>query len=107
MCRQTSVGDEVTGVISKLFHCTDNTSVSLESMQKQDSRSNNCGVFAIAAATAIVNSYNPSLLHFKEKEMWKHHCDHFENGIITTFHVTNMMHDSWSDVDVATYVATW
>ena len=71
--------------LHKLFHCTDNTHVSLESMQKQDSRSNNCGVFAIAAATAIANSYNPSLLHFKEKEMRKHLCDCFENGIITTF----------------------
>ena len=65
----TSVSDEVTGVIS-LFHCTDNTHVSLESMQKQDSRSNNCGVFAIAAANAIANSYNPSLKRRKCKSMW-------------------------------------
>ena len=61
------------------------THVSLTPMQKQDAASNNCGIFAIAAATAIANSCNPSLLHFKEKEMRKHLYDCFENGTITLF----------------------
>ena len=78
----TSVDDEVRETISKLFYCTDDTHVPLAPMQKQDAASNNCGVLAIAIATAIIN---PSLLHFKEKEMRKHLCDCFENGTISLF----------------------
>ena len=65
---------------SGLLHCADSTHVSLTLTQKQDSRSNYCGVFTIVATIANANSYNPLLLHFKEKEMQKHHCDCFENG---------------------------
>ena len=53
--------DEVRETISKLFYCTDDTHVSLAPMHKQDAASNNCGVFAIAAATAIASSCNPLL----------------------------------------------
>ena len=55
-----SVSDEVKETIYKLFHCTYVTSP----MQIQESASNNCGVFAIAAAIAIAISCNTSLLHF-------------------------------------------
>ena len=80
-----SVSDKVRETICKLFHCTNNTHISLASMQKQEPASNNCGIFTIVAATAIANSCNPSLLHFIEKEMRKHLFDCFENNIITTF----------------------
>lgn len=81
-----SVSNKVRETICRLFHCTNNTYISLASMQKQELASNNCGVFVIAAATAIAISCNiPSLLHFKEKEIRKHLYDCFENGIISNF----------------------
>ena len=49
----SAVDNEVRETIYKLFYCTNNTYISLAPMQKQDSASNNCGVFAIAAARLL------------------------------------------------------
>ena len=63
------VSEGVKEIILSLFSHGDNTSLSLAPMQKQEPGSNNCGIFAVAIATAIAFSFNPSELHFKQNEI--------------------------------------
>lgn len=59
-------------------------------MQKQQSHSNNCGLFAIAIATAILFKSNLEKLSFKEEEMREHLVCCFERAAITLFPATSM-----------------
>ena len=61
----TCISEEVKGIILSLFYYDDSTSLSLAPMQKQEPGSNNCGIFAVAAATANVFSCNPSELQLR------------------------------------------
>ena len=53
-------------------------------IQKQQPNSNNCGLFAIAIATAILFKTNPEQ-SYKEPEMRQHPLQCFEKGAITWF----------------------
>ena len=51
-------------------------------MQKQQSHSNNCGLFAIAVTTAILFKDDLEKLVFKEQEMRQHLLQCFEKATI-------------------------
>ena len=46
---------------------------------------NDCGAFAIAAATAIAFGINPSSAHFQQKKMQSHILACFEKQELTPF----------------------
>ena len=53
--------------------------------QKQSNNTADCGVFAIAFATAICNGQDPEKLLFKTSEMRKHLHDCLENKKMQQF----------------------
>ena len=59
-------------------------------MQKQQSHSNNCGLFAIVVATAILFKSSLEKLSFKEQEMREHLVQCFERAVITLFPTTSI-----------------
>ena len=62
------ISEEEQGIIVESLFCyDDSTSLSLAQMQKQEP--NNCGIFVVAVAAAIIFSCNPSELQFEESEM--------------------------------------
>lgn len=72
--------DVVKTVVLNLFGSS--VRVEMAKIQKQQPNSNNCGLFAIAMATAI--SFKTQSL-FKEPEMRQHLHQGFEEGAITLF----------------------
>jgi len=51
----------------------------------QSANSNNCGLFAVAVATAILSGQDPSSMMVKEEEMRPHLCECFEKQLLTMF----------------------
>ena len=44
-----------------------------------------CGVFAIATATALANSLDPGNIQFEQRKMWHHMIECFEKSHLETF----------------------
>ena len=77
--------NETEHVIANLFQCGPNkVTVKLAHSQKQ-SDSSDCGVYAIAFATAVVNGLNPSRLRFKQEVMRSHLVNYFIKKHISPF----------------------
>ena len=74
--------DVVKTVVLNLFGSS--VRVEMAKIQKQQPNSNNCGLFAIAIATAISFKTNPEQ-SYKEPEMRQHLLQCFEKGAITLF----------------------
>jgi len=85
-----SINEEVKEIVLSLFSYDDHASLSMAPMQKQELGSNNCGVFAVAAATAIAFSFDPLQVEFKETEMRRHLFQCFEDVFMTPFPCHNI-----------------
>ena len=73
--------DDTVGIIRNLFGC-DN--VKMVECQKQHG-SNDCGLFSIANATAIVNGIDPKKLKYIQSDMRTHLLQCFQQGMMTVF----------------------
>ena len=78
------MNDETVGVIKNLFEVTDKVKISVIKMQKQIG-SQDCGVFAIAVSTAILNGLDVSQITFCQTEMRKHLISCFTARSLTPF----------------------
>ena len=76
-----SLTNEMKYILTNIFEFSE---IGMVAMQKQK-ESNICGLYAIAAATAIAHGENPSDLQFKEDQMRIHLCKCFEDGFLSTF----------------------
>ena len=77
--------NETEHVIANLFQCGPNkVTVKVAYSQKQ-SGSSDCGVYAIAFATAVVNGLNPSRLKFKQEVMRSYLVNCFTKKHISPF----------------------
>ncbi len=65
--------------------------VKIMNVQRQIGGSN-CGLFAIAFATALVNGILPALLNFKQDVMRKHLFTCLEKGVLTPFPLGRKTH---------------
>ena len=72
-------------LIEKLFWC-DNLNLDIKMTQcRKQKGGKDCGVFAIAIATAIASGLNPSRQNFKQEAMRGHLIDCFNKEILTPF----------------------
>ena len=83
LCMMQQMHDIVKTVVKNLFGSS--VSIEMAKMQKQQSHSNNCGLFAIAIATAILFKDDPEKLVFKEQEMRQHLLQCFEKATMILF----------------------
>ena len=91
MCRNNEVlvydsvfnylDDDMVGIIRNLF-CSYN--IKMVECQKQHG-SNDCGLFSIANATAIVNGIDPKKLKYMQGDMRTHLLQCFQQGMMTVF----------------------
>ena len=79
-----SVDESTLDLIQKRFLFNSTVVVKVISAQKQ-SNSTNCGLFAIANATAILFNKNPETIHFHEKELKNHLCKCYEDNVLSPF----------------------
>ena len=74
-------------MIKNIFCSADSRPLRIElfNPHRQIANSNNCGLFAVTVATAIINGQDPCTLVFKEEEMRLHFCECFEKQSLTMF----------------------
>ena len=80
-----SLDDDTLGIVHNLFCCT---SVKMVACQKQQQGTNDCGLFSIANATALVNGIDPMKLCYIQGEMRMHLVQCFRQGMLTIFPCT-------------------
>lgn len=80
-----SLDDDTLGIVHNLFCCT---SVKMAACQKQEQGTNDCGLFSIANATALVNGIEPTKLRHIQGEMRMHLVQCFRQGMLTIFPCT-------------------
>lgn len=81
----STIDEETDEVIANLFH---SATVLMIETQKQEG-SNDCGLFAIAIATAIVHGADPTRLRFDQVAMRNHLVQCFKDGVMTLFPVSH------------------
>lgn len=80
----TSIDGDTKAVITNIFQVSDSPTVKYVKTQEQAGM-NDCGLFAIATATAIAFGSDPSSLTFNQGEMRQHLYQSFEEGLLTEF----------------------
>ena len=81
----STLDDETNEVIANLFH---SPTVLMIKTQKQEG-SKDCGLFAIAVATAIAHGADPTSLRFDQAAMRNHLVQCFKDGVMTMFPVSH------------------
>ena len=81
-----NLGD-ISKVVHNLFESPGSSTLKIDmaEMQKQSPNSNNCGLFAVAVAMAILLDFDPSKIIFKEDRMRSHLYKCFEENMLTMF----------------------
>lgn len=80
----STVNNETAEVIKNLFEIRDKMRIDISKMQRQIG-SQDCGIFAIAVSTVILNGLDVSQITFSQKEMRGHLMSCFEAESITPF----------------------
>ena len=73
--------EETTQVVANVFP---GATVKMSKMQRQEG-GQDCGLFAIAVATAIAHETDPSQMSFHQAAMRSHLAECFSNSLITPF----------------------
>ena len=80
----STVDAKTVDVINNIFVITDETKIDLKRLQIQDG-SQDCGLFAIATATALLNSLDMSQITFCQKDLRRQLTTCFIDKLITPF----------------------
>ena len=80
----TSIDEDTKAIITNIFQVSDSPRVKYVKTQEQVG-TNDCGLFAIATATAIAFGSDPLSLTFNQGEMRRHLYLCFEEGLLIEF----------------------
>ena len=83
----SSPDSETRTVCLNLFDLTKKPKLTYEPVQKQEG-GDDCGLFSIAFAAALVHSLNPVGTHFVQSDMRCHLLQCFEKRLLTPFTTT-------------------
>ena len=80
----SSVDEETQATILNLFEINGQLKLNILNLQKQRGGSD-CGLFAVAVATALAFGVDPTAVNFQQNEMRGHLSNCFQEGLMTVF----------------------